>query len=163
MTPSQFEQFTELRRLLKEAYVHRLARDAHCKSSEGLVQLHYPDLGQGARFDEPIAISIYSYVFGSHRMHTWVRPHCRVAVHGVRYVAEDPLTAALDVVRRWHARELSDADDVSAIPGVDEFPVLEPWTAHELEAFHRKVYTNSHFGAHGNADPTHYPKPYPEG
>ena len=91
------DKFTELVRLLDEAYAHyfRTGGDA-CKSSDGYVSLSYgtfmdrvDDDGFLTGVGSP-AVEIYSYVFGEGRHHYF-----------------DSIDEAYDVVSVWYEREMS--------------------------------------------------------
>lgn len=97
ITPEELADLAEIDRLLDEANAHSLARDGHCKSSEGHIEI-----GFGNHWDrdpeeprKPVTVSIYSYLLGPHRSHHF-----------------DNTTQALDVVRQWHRREFADDRDI---------------------------------------------------
>lgn len=93
MTPSQFETYKEIRRLLTEAYDDYFKRgDGYCKSSEGYIEVRYPTyfkVRDGHPSDEATSIGIYSYVLGPSRMHDF-----------------DSFDKALKAVQRWHKQQL---------------------------------------------------------
>ncbi len=108
MTPTQMETLREIRRLLAEAYEDYFERgDGHHKSSEGHLEVHYPNVFQEGDPMEANAIGIYSYVLGPSRMHYWTRTHG--PEHGSdadRWVKGDPIEAALKDVREWHRQQM---------------------------------------------------------
>lgn len=97
MTPRQLEVLTEIRRLLQEAYDDYFKRsDGYHKSSEGYVEVRYPNYFDAGHY-EPCAaraIGIYSYVLGPNRMHEF-----------------DSFEEALKQVRLWHAEQLASEDE----------------------------------------------------
>lgn len=98
MTPKQLEQLSEIHRLLVEAYDDYFKRsDGYCKSSEGFVEVRYPNYFDRALYPDGAArgIGIYSYALGPHRMHDF-----------------DNFDEALAEVRKWHAEQLA-SDDTS--------------------------------------------------
>lgn len=96
ITPEELADLAEIDRLLDEANAHSLAMDGHCKSSEGHVEVgfgnHWDRNPEEAR--KPVTVSIYSYLLGPHRSHYF-----------------DNTTQALEVVRQWHHREMTDDHD----------------------------------------------------
>ncbi|OXM57055.1 hypothetical protein CFP71_09980 [Amycolatopsis thailandensis] len=88
---SEFQRdFATLQQLLAEAYQHNLARDGHCKSSEGTISLHFPEFFWSFNSDKRIGVEIFSYCFGGGRTHDF-----------------DTIDAALDQVREWHRDEMT--------------------------------------------------------
>lgn len=98
MTPEQQKSFLEIRRLLTEAYDDYFKRsDGYCKSSEGYVEVRYPNYFDRDKFapDEARGLGIYSYALGPSRMHDF-----------------DSFDEALSQVRQWHKTQLeSDMSD----------------------------------------------------
>lgn len=92
MTPDQLEILTEIRRLLKAAYEDYFARgDGYCKSSEGYVEVRYPNYFDAKHYPEGAArgIGVYSYALGPNRMHEF-----------------DSFEKALESVKQWHDDQL---------------------------------------------------------
>ena len=88
MTPAQMIILSEIRRLLNEAYDDYFRRgDGHCKSSEGYIEVRYPNYFDRAKYPDGAAsgIGIYSYVLGPSRMHEF-----------------SDFAKALKAVRKWH-------------------------------------------------------------
>ncbi len=98
MTEHQLKLLTEIRRLLVEAYDDYFKRsDGYCKSSEGYIEVRYPNYFDREHYPDGAAsgINVYSYVLGPNRMHYF-----------------DTFEAALEAVGGWHAEQLSsDMDD----------------------------------------------------
>lgn len=80
MTNEQFELFRKIRRVLGEIHqqwvdnIKEGIDDGHCKSSEGMIEVHYPTWFDCDSLEEYCSakadgIGIYSYVFGPSRMH----------------------------------------------------------------------------------------------
>ncbi len=97
MTPKQFEQFTEIKRLLREAYDDYFKRrDGYCKSSEGYIEVRYPTYFNYDKYEhgEATSLGVYSYVLGPSRMHDF-----------------DSFDGALREVRKWHKQQIESTDD----------------------------------------------------
>lgn len=87
---SNAAMFTEIRRLLREAYEHYFATsDGHCKSCEGAISLHFPNYFEAKNGETQPRVEIYSYVLGPNRNHSF-----------------NSLAEALVAVREWHAAEM---------------------------------------------------------
>lgn len=86
------EKLIEIRRLLKKAYDHYFDHsDGHCKSGEGHISVDFGNYWDDAKCEMKISsIGIYSYVFGSGRLHHF-----------------DTLDEALKTVKRWHEEEMN--------------------------------------------------------
>lgn len=100
MTLKQFEQLREIRRLLKSAYDDYFKRgDGYCKSSEGYVEVKYPNYFDARDLPDDGAargISIYSYVLGPSRMHDF-----------------NSFEEALSAVTEWHDEQLASETEVN--------------------------------------------------
>lgn len=94
-------ELREIQDLLAEAYRHYMQHgDGGWKSSEGAISLHFPEFfweegwyGEEDTLPKRPGISIYSYILGPNRNHTF-----------------DTTTEALTEVRNWHAREMSSGE-----------------------------------------------------
>jgi hypothetical protein len=86
------EKLIEIRRLLKEAYDHYFDySDGHCKSGEGHISVDFGNYWDDPKCEMKISsIAIYSYVFGSGRLHHF-----------------DTLDEALKTVKTWHEEEMN--------------------------------------------------------
>ncbi|WP_410646246.1 hypothetical protein [Amycolatopsis sp. cmx-4-54] len=84
-------KFATLQQLLAKAYEHNLARDEHCKSSEGAIRLNFPEFYWSHNSAKRIGVEIFSYCFGG----------------GGRIHEFDNVDDALDEVRDWHRDEMA--------------------------------------------------------
>lgn len=94
ITEQEQSDLEQIWRLLDEAYHHYFEHsDGYCKSSEGLVAVDFNnffDRREGESFGIK-SVEVYSYVFGPNRSNYFTTT-----------------AAALDAVRAWHAREMSE-------------------------------------------------------
>ncbi|MFD8595395.1 hypothetical protein ACFV1L_10375 [Kitasatospora sp. NPDC059646] len=98
LTEQEMSDLAELRRLLDEAYEHYFSYEGHCKSSEGLISLHFNTVHDRLAGDpfRLAGIGVYSYALGPHRQHDF-----------------SSMAEALDAVRGWHAVEMAHDPEVS--------------------------------------------------
>lgn len=91
MNQTDFNKLVLIRKLLKESYDNYFAKgDGHCKSGEGHISVEFGNYWQDKQCQMKItSINIYSYVFGSGRVHYF-----------------DTIDEALDTVVRWHKEEM---------------------------------------------------------
>lgn len=114
LTDVELAHLADIDYLLDEANAHSLARDGHCKSSDGHVSVSF-----GTHWDRdpeesrrPVTVEIYSYLLGPHRNHSF-----------------DSTAQALEVVKAWHKREMSYDDERDVY--TDESP--DPYLAIEAD------------------------------
>ena len=91
-----WQDFVEIRQLLKEAYDHAVACDCYAgKSSEAAVAVGWPNYWDD-KYDstEPTWVEIYSYTLGPSRTHRF-----------------GSMAEALTEVRRWHRDEMARSHD----------------------------------------------------
>lgn len=92
MNKSDVDKLKEIRRLLKEAYDHYFTNDPDpsCKSAEGQISVYFGNYWEDKDDIVIRHIEIYSYVFGSVRLHSF-----------------KSADEALETVRGWHKEQLS--------------------------------------------------------
>lgn len=89
LTDDQAADLSEIVCLLDEAYRHYFDNsDGHCKSSEGAIDLHFGTFFDRNNGEDKIGCSIYSYVLGPHRNHSF-----------------ESIESALAEVKKWHKAE----------------------------------------------------------
>lgn len=133
MIADPMKDIAEIHRLLREAYDHYFANsDGYCKSSEGYVELRWPNYFEMRDGETEPSCGVYSYVLGPSRMHDF-----------------DNTAEALAAVRKWHREEMAhDYRESEATPCLsvlrDDFSHSE--TLCDLDA--------DHPGWHENAEGT---------
>lgn len=117
VTPKQIDQLREIRALLDEAYRDWSERsdDHHCKSSEGAVEVYYPNWFRQADGADPLeatGLGVFSYVLGPSRMHHFFKkePGDPEGDYATFYV-DDPFAKAVEVVRGWRDEQLAEVYD----------------------------------------------------
>lgn len=94
------KKLKQIRTLLKEAYDHYFTNDPDpsCKSAEGQISLYFSNYWEDKEELVIRHIEIYSYVFGSTRLHTF-----------------KSMDEALETVKGWHKEQLSIDYELEAI------------------------------------------------
>lgn len=104
MNNKDFQKLLEIRKLLKEAYDHYFSNDPDpsCKSAEGQMSVYFGNYWEDK--DDLVIrhIEIYSYVFGSTRLHSF-----------------KSADEALETVKAWHKEQLSIDYELEAIKEKD--------------------------------------------
>lgn len=90
LSSEDIDKLEEIQRLLDEGLEHYLTYESHCKSSEGHVSVSFGNSWERRDGQNPIRVSVYSYVLGPHRSHDF-----------------DSIDEALSEVRKWHNEEMS--------------------------------------------------------
>lgn len=105
ITEQEMSHLREIDVLLDEANAHSLARDGHCKSSEGYVSVSFGNHWERHPDEprKPVHVEVYSYLLGPHRSHYF-----------------DSTAQALEVVRQWHRREMGHADEPDLYLALEE-------------------------------------------
>jgi hypothetical protein len=124
LTAQELDDLRQIDVLLDEANAHSLARDGHCKSSEGNVSV---DLGNHWDRDpeeprKPVKVTVYSYLLGPHRQHYF-----------------DNTKQALDVVKQWHRQEMSWNDDTGRGDEPDLYLEIEQKRDEEMAEMFRAL------------------------
>lgn len=104
MNQQDLNKLLLIRKLLKEAYDHYFENDPDpcCKSAEGQISIYFGNYWENKDDLEIKHIEIYSYVFGSTRLHSF-----------------KSLDEALETIKEWHKEQLSIDYELEAIKEKD--------------------------------------------
>jgi hypothetical protein len=83
------DKLNKIHTLLLEAYSHYFVYETHCKSSEGIVSLHFPNFWDLRAGETEPSVEIFSYALTNGRTHHF-----------------DSLDKALEEVKKWHKAEM---------------------------------------------------------